>query len=52
MGPGIDEEGRQSMSVKIKYTDEPLEKLTIVHDFLPPPEDLVFKQEGVKSPLP
>ena len=52
MGPGIDEEGRQSMSVKIKYTDEPLGKLTIVHDFLPPPEDLVFKQEGVKSPLP
>jgi len=47
MGPAIDE-GRQSMSVKIKYTDEPLGKLTIVHDFLPPPEDLVFKQEGVK----
>ena len=37
------------MSVKIKYADEPpLGKLKIVHDFLPPPEDLVFKQEGVK----
>jgi hypothetical protein len=36
------------MSGKIKYTDEPLGKLRIVPDFLPPPEDLVFKDEGVK----
>jgi len=36
------------MSARIKYTDEPLGKLKIVPDFLPPPEDLVFKQEGVK----
>ena len=36
------------MSEKIKYTDEPLGKLKVVPDFLPPPEDLVFRDEGVK----
>jgi hypothetical protein len=36
------------MSEKTKYTDEPLGKLKIVPDFLPPPEDLVFRDEGVK----
>lgn len=36
------------MSAKIKYTDEPIGKLKVVEDFLPPPEDLVFRDEGVK----
>jgi hypothetical protein len=36
------------MSVRIKYTDEPLGKLKVVPDFLPAPEDLVFREEGVK----
>ncbi|OFW20570.1 MAG: CopG family transcriptional regulator [Acidobacteria bacterium RIFCSPLOWO2_02_FULL_65_29] len=36
------------MSAKIKYTDEPLGNLRVVPDFLPPPEDLVFREEGVK----
>ena len=36
------------MSVKIRYTDEPLGRLKIVRDFLPPPEGLVFRNEGVK----
>jgi len=36
------------MSEKIKYSDEPLGKLRIIPDFLPPPEDLVFRDEGVK----
>lgn len=36
------------MSAKIKYTDEPLGNLRIVPDFLPRPEDLVFREEGVK----
>lgn len=39
------------MSAKIKYTDEPLGDLTVVPDFLPPPEDLVFQDEGVKVTL-
>jgi hypothetical protein len=36
------------MSAKIKYTDEPLGNLKVVPDFLPRPEDLVFRDEGVK----
>jgi hypothetical protein len=36
------------MSEKIRYTDEPLGKLRVVPDFLPRPEDLVFRDEGVK----
>lgn len=36
------------MKKKIKYTDEPLGKLRVVRDFLPPPEELAFKEEGVK----
>ena len=36
------------MKAKIKYTDEPLGDLRIVDDFLPSPEDLLFKKENVK----
>ena len=39
------------MSAKIKYTDEPLGRLKVVPDFLPPPEDLVFREEGIKVTL-
>jgi hypothetical protein len=39
------------MSAKIKYTDEPLGKLRVIPDFLPPPEDLVFREEGIKVTL-
>src|SRR5438874_12413305 len=46
-GEGVNE----FMSTKIRYTDEPLGKLKIVPDFLPAPEDLVFRDEGVKVTL-
>lgn len=36
------------MKEKIKYTNEPLGKLRIIADFLPPPQELVLKQESVK----
>lgn len=36
------------MSENVRYTDERLGKLKIVPDFLPRPEDLVFREEGVK----
>jgi hypothetical protein len=36
------------MSGKIKYTDEPLGDLRVIPDFLPRPEDLVFRADGVK----
>jgi len=39
------------MNAKIKYTNEPLGKLEVVSDFLPRPEDLVFRDEGVKVTL-
>jgi hypothetical protein len=36
------------MSANVKYTEERLGRLKIVPDFLPRPEDLVFREEGVK----
>lgn len=36
------------MGTKIRYTDAPLGKLKVVPDFLPTPEDLVFRDEDVK----
>lgn len=39
------------MNTKIKYTDEPLGDLKVVRDFLPPPAQLAFREEGVKVTL-
>jgi hypothetical protein len=39
------------MSAKIKYTDEPLGEIKVIPDFLPPPEKLAFREEGVKVTL-
>jgi hypothetical protein len=36
------------MSTKIRYTNEPLGKLRVIPDFLPPPGELAFREEGVK----
>ena len=36
------------MSAKIKYTDEELGDIQVVPDFLPPPEELAFKEDTVK----
>ncbi|MDZ7803934.1 hypothetical protein [Thiohalophilus sp.] len=36
------------MSEKTKYTDEPLGPVKVVPDFLPAPEELVFKEDTVK----
>lgn len=35
------------MKTKIKYTDETIEA-KVITDFLPPPEELAFREEGVK----
>ena len=37
----------KSNFVKIKYTNEPIEA-KVMQDFLPPPEELAFREEGVK----
>jgi len=34
----------------VKYTSEPI-KAKVVRDFLPPPEELAFQEEGVKITL-
>jgi hypothetical protein len=34
-----------------EYTDEPLGKILIIDDFLPPPDKLVFKEENIKVTL-
>lgn len=36
------------MKNKVKYTDGPIDKIKIVKDFLPPPEELIYKEENVK----
>jgi len=45
---GIGGKGGRSMKNKIKYTDEPMGDLRVVKDFLPPPDQLVLKDENVK----
>jgi len=48
----IGEKGEKLMATqtrnKIKYTDEPLGEVRIIDDFLPSPEQLVFKEDNVK----
>ena len=39
------------MSEKIKYTNEPIGKVEVISDFLPSPEELAFREEGVKVTL-
>ncbi|MDQ7838595.1 MAG: CopG family transcriptional regulator [Thermodesulfobacteriota bacterium] len=36
------------MKSKIKHTNEPMGELRVVKDFLPPPDQLVLKEENVK----
>ena len=39
------------MRKKITYTNEPLGEIELVPDFLPPPAELAFREEGVKVTL-
>jgi hypothetical protein len=36
------------MKSKIKYSDEPMGELRVVKDVLPPPDQLILKEENVK----
>jgi hypothetical protein len=36
------------MKSRIIYTDEPMGKLRVMKDFLPPPDKLVLKEENVE----
>ena len=44
----IGEKEKKLMKKTVKYTDEPIGDLKIVADFLPPPKDLIFKDDTVK----
>jgi hypothetical protein len=48
MVPGTGEMGERFMKSRIKYTDEPMGKLKVVRDVLPPPEQLVLRENKVK----
>ena len=39
------------MKRKITYTNEPLGDIEVVPNFLPPPSELAFREEGVKVTL-
>jgi hypothetical protein len=39
------------MTAKIKYSNEPIGSPKVIADFLPPPGDLAFREEGVKITL-
>ncbi len=41
-------EVKNLMKKKIKYTDEPMGDIEIIEDFLPTPEELVFKKDNTK----
>jgi predicted DNA binding CopG/RHH family protein len=51
MVPGFGARGKGFMKNKIKYTDEPLGNVKVVKDFLPPPEQLAYREETVKVTL-
>ena len=48
MAQVIGEKEGRPMKTKIKYTEEPMGDLKIVKDFLPPPDQLVLREDNVK----
>ena len=48
MAQATGEKGGRYMKRKIKYTEEPMGELRVIKDFLPPPDQLVLKEENVK----
>jgi len=38
----------KSMKTKTRYTEEPMGELRVVKDFLPPPDQLVLKEDNIK----
>ena len=48
MALDIGGKGEGYMKNKIKYTEGPMGKLKVVKDFLPPPNQLVLKEDNIK----
>ena len=40
--------GRRHMSKRITYSNGPIGEVKVVRDFLPPPAELVFREEQIK----
>jgi uncharacterized DUF497 family protein/predicted DNA binding CopG/RHH family protein len=55
LAPAIGGKGKNIMKKHIKYTDEPsdvdIDAAQVIKDFLPPPNQLVFKEKTVKITL-
>jgi len=49
--PVIGEKENRFMTKKIKYTNEKIGKVEVVKDFLPEPDELVFKEDNIKVTL-
>jgi predicted DNA binding CopG/RHH family protein len=47
----IGEKESRFMKKKIRYSEEKIGRIEIVKDFLPKPEELVFKEENIKVTL-
>lgn len=48
MVQGVGVKVKKFMKKKIEYTDEPMGEIKIIEDFLPRPEELVFKEDNSK----
>lgn len=51
MEPDTGGKENRYMKKKIKYSNEKIGKVKVVKDFLPKPEDLIFKENTVKVTL-
>ena len=51
MEPDTGGKENRYMKKKIKYSNEKIGEVEIVKDFLPKPEDLVFKEDTIKVTL-
>lgn len=48
---GIGGKEKKFMRKATKYTEEPLGEVRVIKDFLPPPSELVFKEDTIKVTL-
>jgi hypothetical protein len=48
LAQGFGTEERSYMKRNPKYRDEPMGRVQIISDFLPPPDQLVLRDDGVK----
>jgi predicted DNA binding CopG/RHH family protein len=47
----IGEKDETYMKIKNDYTDEPIGEIKVIEDFLPSPDELVFREDNIKVTL-